>query len=153
MRTRVNIHNPKKKTKANNQQMFCNGSLPSTFIWMNILKTDWIFWVSLLLLLLFLSLKKNLYIKIKNVNPSVKSTRQMRAQVDTTKRKNESKQSTNFIKKKVLEIRAIFTAWQSSTWLQKPPEGRDRCTIGAIGRTCCWGSVISGLMRHEMKGS
>jgi hypothetical protein len=94
-----NIHNPKKKPKANNQQMICNRLLPSIFIWINILKTDWIFWVSLLLL--SLSLKKNLYIKIKDVNPSIKSTRQMRAQVDTTKRKNESKHSTEKKKKGV----------------------------------------------------
>jgi hypothetical protein len=36
--------------------------------------------------------KKTLYIKIKN--PSIKSTRQMKVQVDTTQRKNKKKQST-----------------------------------------------------------
>jgi hypothetical protein len=44
--------------------------------------------------------KKTLYIKIKNGNPSIKSTRQMTAGVDTTQRKNESKQSTNKITNK-----------------------------------------------------
>jgi hypothetical protein len=58
---------------------------------MSILQTDWIFWVSLLLL--FRSLKKNLYIKIKDVNPSIKSTRQSRALVDTTKRKNNQQKN------------------------------------------------------------
>jgi hypothetical protein len=38
--------------------------------------------------------KKTLYIKIKDENQSIKSTRQMRAQVNTTQRKNKSKQST-----------------------------------------------------------
>jgi hypothetical protein len=34
-----------------------------------------------------------MYIKIKYKNPSIKNTKQMRAQVDTTQRKNEKKQS------------------------------------------------------------
>jgi hypothetical protein len=36
--------------------------------------------------------KKTLYIKIKDGNPSIKSTRQMRTQVDTTQRKNKNEQ-------------------------------------------------------------
>jgi hypothetical protein len=40
--------------------------------------------------------------KIKDVNPSIKSTRQMRAQIDTTQRKNKSKQSTKNNEKKIL---------------------------------------------------
>jgi hypothetical protein len=39
--------------------------------------------------------RKTLYIKIKDGNPSIKGTGQMRAQVDKTQRKNKSKQSTN----------------------------------------------------------
>jgi hypothetical protein len=35
--------------------------------------------------------RKIQYIKIKDRNPSIKSTKQMRAQVDTTPRKNKSK--------------------------------------------------------------
>jgi hypothetical protein len=35
---------------------------------------------------------RTLYIKIKDENPSIKSTRQMRAQVDITQMKNKSKQ-------------------------------------------------------------
>jgi hypothetical protein len=46
--------------------------------------------------------KKTLYIKIKDDNLSIKSTRQMRAQVDTTPKKNESKQSTRNKEKKTL---------------------------------------------------
>jgi hypothetical protein len=42
---------------------------------------------------------KTLDIKIKDGIPSIKSTRQMRTQVDTTKRKNKSKQSTKNKKK------------------------------------------------------
>jgi hypothetical protein len=38
--------------------------------------------------------RKALYIKIKYGNPSIKSTRQMKAQENTSQRKNESKQST-----------------------------------------------------------
>jgi hypothetical protein len=37
---------------------------------------------------------KTMEIKIKDRNPSIKSTKQMRTQVDTTQRKNKSKQST-----------------------------------------------------------
>jgi hypothetical protein len=37
---------------------------------------------------------RTLYIKIKDENPSIKSTRQMRAHVDITQRKNKSKPST-----------------------------------------------------------
>jgi len=43
--------------------------------------------------------RKTLYIKIKYGNTSIKSTRQMRAQENTTQRKNESKQSTKKNKK------------------------------------------------------
>jgi hypothetical protein len=43
-----------------------------------------------------------MYIKMKDKNPSIKSTRQMRAQVDTTQRKNESKQSMKNKEKKTL---------------------------------------------------
>jgi hypothetical protein len=39
---------------------------------------------------------KTMEIKIKDRNPSIKSTKQMRTQVDTTQRKNKSKQSTKF---------------------------------------------------------
>jgi len=39
-------------------------------------------------------MKENLYIKIKDENPSIIITRQMRAQVNTTQRQNKSKQST-----------------------------------------------------------
>jgi hypothetical protein len=35
--------------------------------------------------------RKTLYIKIKDGNPSIKSTRQMRAQVDTTQKKRKKK--------------------------------------------------------------
>jgi hypothetical protein len=35
-----------------------------------------------------------MYIKIKDGIPSIRSTRQKRTQVDTTQRKNKSKQST-----------------------------------------------------------
>jgi hypothetical protein len=38
--------------------------------------------------------RKALQRKINNGNPSIKSTRQMRTQEDTTQRKNKSKQST-----------------------------------------------------------
>jgi hypothetical protein len=38
--------------------------------------------------------RKTMYIKIKYGNPSIKSTRQMKAQKNTTQRKNKSKQST-----------------------------------------------------------
>jgi hypothetical protein len=38
--------------------------------------------------------RKTMYIKIKDRNSSIKSTRQMKAQVDTTQRKNKSEQST-----------------------------------------------------------
>jgi citrate lyase alpha subunit len=38
--------------------------------------------------------RKNLVNKIKDGNPSIISTRQMRTQVDATQRKNKSKQST-----------------------------------------------------------
>jgi hypothetical protein len=37
---------------------------------------------------------KTLYVKIKDENPSIKITRQMRARVDITQRKNKSKPST-----------------------------------------------------------
>jgi hypothetical protein len=40
-----------------------------------------------------------MYIKIKDGIPSIKSTRQMKAQVDTTQRKYKSKQSTKNKKK------------------------------------------------------
>jgi hypothetical protein len=36
--------------------------------------------------------KKTLYIKIKDENPSIKNTKQMKAQGDTAQRKNENKQ-------------------------------------------------------------
>jgi hypothetical protein len=45
--------------------------------------------------------RKIMYIKIKDENPSIKGMRQMRAQVNTTKRKNKSKQSTK-VKVKIL---------------------------------------------------
>jgi hypothetical protein len=45
--------------------------------------------------------EKPFYIKIKDENPSIKSTRQMRTQVNTTQRKIKSKQSTK-IKLKIL---------------------------------------------------
>jgi hypothetical protein len=38
--------------------------------------------------------RKNLVNKNQGWDPSIKSTRQMKAQVDATQRKNESKQST-----------------------------------------------------------
>jgi hypothetical protein len=38
--------------------------------------------------------EKKLYINVKDGNPSIKSTRQKRTQVDTTQRNNKSKQST-----------------------------------------------------------
>jgi len=44
--------------------------------------------------------KKNLIYKIKDKNPSIKSTRQMRTLIDTTQRKNENKQSTKNKEKK-----------------------------------------------------
>ncbi len=44
--------------------------------------------------------KKNLIYKIKDKNPSIKSTRQMRTLIDTTQRKNRNKQSTENIRKK-----------------------------------------------------
>jgi hypothetical protein len=44
--------------------------------------------------------RKTLYIKIKHGNTSIKSTRQMRAQENTTQRKNVSKQSTKKNKKR-----------------------------------------------------
>ncbi len=43
--------------------------------------------------------KENIVWKIKDKNPSIKNTRQMRAQIDTTQRKNQSKQSTKKGKK------------------------------------------------------
>jgi hypothetical protein len=43
-----------------------------------------------------------MYIKIKDKNPSIKSTRQMRAQVNTTQRKNESKQSMKNKEEKIV---------------------------------------------------
>jgi hypothetical protein len=46
-----------------------------------------------------LSRRKTMYIKIKDGIPSIKSTRQMKVQVDTTQRKNKSKQSTKNKKK------------------------------------------------------
>jgi hypothetical protein len=42
---------------------------------------------------------KTMYIKIKDGIPSIKSTKQMRVQVDTTQRKNKNKQSTKNKKK------------------------------------------------------
>ncbi len=44
----------------------------------------------------FMQRRKTPYMKIKDGNPSIKSTRHMKARVDTTQRKNENKQSTNF---------------------------------------------------------
>jgi hypothetical protein len=49
---------------------------------------------------------KTLYIKIKDGILSIKSTRQMKAQVNTTQRKNKSKQSTKK-KKKPMQIRPM----------------------------------------------
>jgi hypothetical protein len=47
--------------------------------------------------------RKTMYIKLNNGNPSIKSTRQMKAQVNTTeRRKNESQQSTKNKEKKIL---------------------------------------------------
>jgi hypothetical protein len=44
-----------------------------------------------------------MYIKLNNSNPSIKSTRQMKAQVNTTeRRKNESQQSTKNKENKIL---------------------------------------------------
>jgi hypothetical protein len=40
-----------------------------------------------------------LYIKIKDENSSIKSTRQMRAQVDTTKKKTKQNKTNNQPKK------------------------------------------------------
>jgi len=47
------------------------------------------------ILILSLNIGKKIPVhkKIKDANPSIKSTRQMRALVDTTQRKNERKQS------------------------------------------------------------
>jgi len=45
------------------------------------------------------TLKGKHCVKIKDKNPSIKSTRQMRTQIDTNQRKNESKQSTKKRKK------------------------------------------------------
>jgi len=44
--------------------------------------------------------RKTLYIRIRDGNPSIKSTRQKRTQVDKTQRKNKSKQSTPKKKRK-----------------------------------------------------
>jgi hypothetical protein len=44
--------------------------------------------------------RKTMYIKIKDKDQSIKSTRQMKIQADTTQRKNESKQSTKNKEKK-----------------------------------------------------
>jgi hypothetical protein len=49
---------------------------------------------------------KTLYIKIKDGILSIKSTRQMKAQVNTTQRKNKSKQSTKK-KKNPMQIRPM----------------------------------------------
>jgi hypothetical protein len=47
----------------------------------------------------------NLFIfKIKDRNPSIKSTRQMKAQVDTTQSKNKRKQSTKKKGKNCMQI-------------------------------------------------
>jgi hypothetical protein len=49
--------------------------------------------------------RKTLYIKIKDGNPSIKSIRQMRTQVNTTqrgKKKNKSKQLMKYKEKKTL---------------------------------------------------
>jgi hypothetical protein len=43
-----------------------------------------------------------MYLKIKDKNPSTKSTRQMKAKVDTTQRENKSKQSMKNKRKKTL---------------------------------------------------
>jgi len=43
--------------------------------------------------------RKTLYIKIKDENPFIKGTRQMRAQANKTQRQNKSKQSTKIRKK------------------------------------------------------
>ncbi len=43
-----------------------------------------------------------MYIKIKDKNPSIKSTKQMKARVDTTQRKNKSKQSMKNKEKKIV---------------------------------------------------
>jgi hypothetical protein len=45
------------------------------------------------------TLERKHCMKIKDKNPSIKNTRQMRAQIDTTQRKNQSKQSTKKGKK------------------------------------------------------
>jgi hypothetical protein len=41
--------------------------------------------------------RKTLEIKIKDGNPSIKSARQMKTQVDTTQRKNKRKQSAKIM--------------------------------------------------------
>jgi hypothetical protein len=46
--------------------------------------------------------KKTMYKKIKDGNSSIKSTWQMKARIDTTQRKNESKKSTKNKEKKTL---------------------------------------------------
>ncbi len=49
------------------------------------------------------TIRKTMYRKIKDGNPSIKSTRQMKARVDTTQRKNnESQQSTKNKENKTL---------------------------------------------------
>ncbi len=47
--------------------------------------------------LLHLKKRKTLEIKIKDGNPSIKSARQMKTQVDTTQRKNKRKQSAKIM--------------------------------------------------------
>jgi len=58
--------------------------------------------------------KETLYIKIRDGNPSTKSTRQKITQVDTTWRKNKSKQSTKKKEAKDLKQKGFMaTKWQS----------------------------------------
>jgi hypothetical protein len=53
--------------------------------------------------------KKNLVYKNQRGNPSIKSTRQKRAQVDTTQRKNKNKQSTKKKGKRPMQIGPMTT--------------------------------------------
>jgi hypothetical protein len=49
-----------------------------------------------------------MYIKIRDGNPSIKSTRQKRTQVDTTQRKNKSKKSTKKKKRKRKKVKTTL---------------------------------------------
>ncbi len=51
--------------------------------------------------------------KIKDGNPSIKSTRQVRTQVDTTQRRNQNKQSTK-IGKGPMQRGLMAMKWEST---------------------------------------